>query len=237
MISLFPKTIIMNVLMAICLSQSGADAFPLQYRAPRATCANTNTIFSKMERHWITGKPQRRSLVEVRGNRRIEDEDKEPQEKLSSILSDRIHNIDVLEVRLDATLASCYGLCRFLIFDLTTGAKDVPGWQLNDFIMLGGAFSSCISLACLWSVVGIAIGTFNDHSAEYDLFKIILNAFIAGPIWLLLEVAFGWPPGGLIVEYDFTSLNIMGLLTHVATGSTGLASIMCFGKVYTTGWK
>ena len=34
-----------------------------------------------------------------------------------------VQNSNWLETRLDATLASIHGLCRFLIFDFTTGTK------------------------------------------------------------------------------------------------------------------
>ena len=231
----FKRALVIHVFLSI----AGTNAFLLQNMIPCNTQGNTHNCILKMERQQSKySHTPRRSLVQMRENRRIEDKDEESQEKLSSLLSNQVQNINLLEVRLDATLASCYSLCRFLIFDITTGAKDVPGWQLSDFIMLGGAFSSCIVLACLWSLVGIAIDIFDEQRGdEYNLFKVFLNAFISGPIWLLLEVAFGWPPGGVIAGNDFVSVNIMALLGHITTGSIGLASVMCLGKVYTSGWR
>jgi hypothetical protein len=103
--------------------------------------------------------------------------------------------------------------------------------------MLGGAFSSCIVLASIWCLIGIALGIFEFDTEGSNSLKIILNAFIAGPIWILLEVAFGWPPGGVIAANDFKSvLDTMGLASLVATGTIGLASIMCFGRISTSRW-
>ena len=41
------------------------------------------------------------------------------------------------------------------------GSKTVSGWQISDFVALGGAFSSCIILVDLWEMVGLSLGTFD----------------------------------------------------------------------------
>jgi len=150
---------------------------------------------------------------------------------------------DFLRVREDATLASCYGLCRFLIYDITTGSKDVPGWQLSDFIMLGGAFSSCIVLSTLWTVVGLIVGVFNnrgDTGGEGDdsngMFDIPLTAIIVGPLWLLIEIGLGWPPGGSLSVNEFSASgadSVTSVIYTIITGSIGLGSIMWLSK----GWQ
>ncbi len=200
------------------------------------------------------------------GNDNDDDKSKKHQDILwDAILKKFSENntnmINSMEIRLDATLASCYGLCRFLIFDVSTGAKDMPGWQLTDFIMLGGAFSSCIVLSLLWSVVGIWTGIFNydddtntttsnsrtspaDQDANQNENEIIWNvastAAIVGPLWLFMEIIFGWPPGGVMIhpnELDFASNNDTYLyyIYTIVTGTVGLASIMCLNKVLTSG--
>lgn len=153
------------------------------------------------------------------------------------MIPDVIQNANLLEIRLDATLASCYGLCRFLIYDITTGAKDVPGWQLSDLIMLGGAFSSCIILSLIWSVVGIYTGVFEArYSDDYDLLNIASTAAIVGPLWLIVEIGCGWPPSGVMLANDFAADSSITVYT-IATGTIGLMSVMCLGKTLTSGWR
>ena len=162
------------------------------------------------------------------------------------IIPHAMKNANFLEIRLDATLASCYGLCRFLIYDLTTGAKEVPGWQLSDFILLGGAFSSCIVLSLIWTVVGIYTGIFDvdaqytTSNDDYDLFSIAFTAAIVGPLWLAIEVLCGWPPSGVILANNFeVEIASTDFFYAIATGSVGLMSVMSLCKyyVYTSGWK
>ena len=153
------------------------------------------------------------------------------------MLSQKIENANPLEIRLDATLASCYGLCRFLIFDITTGAKDVPGWQMSDIIMLGGAFSSCIVLSLLWGLIGTLTGIFESlYSDDYDLLNIASTAAIVGPLWLLVEILFGWPPGGVMPAQNFAD-DSSNILYTIGTGTVGLMSVMCLGKTLKSGWR
>ena len=58
--------------------------------------------------------------------------------------------------------------------------------------MLGGAFSSCIILSLIWSVVGIYTGVFEArYSDDYDLLNIASTAAIVGPLWLIVEIGCG----------------------------------------------
>ena len=149
-------------------------------------------------------------------------------------ITDAFKSSDLLEIRLDATLASCYGLSRFFIYDITTGAKDMPGWQLSDFIMLGGAFSSCIVLSILWTFVGIFTGIFESTSTSDDensFLQIVLTALIVGPFWLLVEICLGWPPSGVLIMDNLITGNIIDMIVGtVATGTIGLASVMAIGR-------
>ena len=148
----------------------------------------------------------------------------------------KLQDVNQLEIRLDATLASCYNLCRFLIFDVTTGAKDVPGWQLSDLILLGGAFSSCVVLSFIWTVVGVYTGIFEDRD-ENDLWNVASTASIVGPLWLMVEIIAGWPPSGVLLANELNGFNVSDVLNAIATGTLGLASIMCIGKSLTAGWR
>ena len=170
------------------------------------------------------------------GNKDIENEGSEPQssrtQQRTYFLSDRIQNADPLEIRLDATLASIYVFCRFLIFDITTGAKDHPGWELKDVIWLLQTTSSAIVLATLWTGAGLLTGMFEDTRYEVNVQKVISTAAIAAPIWLALEVKFGWPPAGILYAADSNDL-----LTLVLTGSVGLCTVMLLNKYLTSGWR
>ena len=164
----------------------------------------------------------------------------------------------ILEIRSDVTLAACYSLCRFLMFDITTGAKSVPGWQLSDWIMLAGAFSSCMVLGLLWTAVGLAMGLFveNDddnicttsiHSWKKNtLGKTAATACLVGPLWLLVETICGWPPAGVTLvvngldEITMTTsgggggaiLIMESFLQSTVATSLGLAAVMCLGKTF-----
>jgi len=155
------------------------------------------------------------------------------QQQRTSFLTDRIQNADPLEIRLDATLASVYVLCRFLIFDLTTGAKDHPGWEFKDVLWLLQTFSSAILLATLWTGAGLLTRIFEGgNSYEVRVWNIIATVVVAAPIWLLMEIQFGWPPAGLLFAEGTDDL-----VTLVSTGSVGLCSVMLLGKYFTSGWR
>jgi len=166
----------------------------------------------------------------------VENEGTEPQSsrahQRTSFLSDRIQNADPLEVRLDATLASIYVFCRFLIFDVTTGAKDHPGWELKDVIWLLQTTSSAIVLATLWTGVGLLTRMFEDTRYKADVQKVIGTTVLSAPIWLALEVQFGWPPAGILYAEGSDDL-----LTLILTGSVGLCTIMLLNKYLTSGWR
>lgn len=153
-------------------------------------------------------------------------------EQRTSFLTDRIQNADPLEIRLDATLASIYVLCRFLIFDVTTGAKDHPGWEFKDVLWLLQTSSSAILLATLWTGAGLLTRIFEDGSYEVNALKVVATVILAAPIWLLLEIQFGWPPAGLLYAEGANDM-----ITLVLTGSAGLCSVMLLGKYLTSGWR
>ncbi len=151
------------------------------------------------------------------------------------MIPDAIKNANWLEIHLDATLASCYGLCRFLIFDITTGVKDIPGWHISDFIMLGGAFSSCIVLSITWTIVGIYTGIFEArYSDDYELLNLATTATIVGPLWLTVETECGWPPGGIILANHQFAVDSSIILYTISTGTIGLMLVMCLGQLFTS---
>lgn len=138
------------------------------------------------------------------------------------------------EIRLDATLASCYILCRFFIYDITTGVKDVPGWQIQDWIDLANVASSCIVLSSLWTVVGLGTGIFSldgTDRVEHGI-KVLVSAVLVGPLWISVEIWNQWPPNDIgRLAYDALHSLPMGMVWDaIATGTLGLACIMILGK-------
>lgn len=162
----------------------------------------------------------------------VDNKSQSRHEQSTSFLTDRIQHADPLEIRLDATLASIYVLCRFLIFDITTGAKDHPGWEFKDVLWLLQTSSSAILLATFWTGAGLLTRIFEDGSYEVNVLKVLGTVVLAAPIWLLLEIQFGWPPAGLLYAEGANDL-----VTLVLTGSVGLCSVMLLGKYLTSGWR
>lgn len=160
--------------------------------------------------------------------------------KIPSILE----QVDPLEIRLDATLLAIYVLCRFLFYDVTTGVKQTPGWELHDVIMILQTFSSAIVLSGLWTLVGV----FGTGLFQYDANNVdnvwkrpLLNAIISAPLWVLIEIVFGWPTAGVFwLESTGGSRGLGGiflgdqewslLLTLMGAGFLGVGFMMVLGR-------
>jgi hypothetical protein len=69
-----------------------------------------------------------------------------------SWMSERVERASFSEICRDSVLVMCYVLCRFFIYDIATGIKSVPGWELQDLVYLTGTFSSAIVLVTYWTV-------------------------------------------------------------------------------------
>jgi hypothetical protein len=67
-------------------------------------------------------------------------------------ISERVERASFSEICRDSVLVMCYVLCRFFIYDIATGIKSVPGWELQDLVYLTGTFSSAIVLVTYWTV-------------------------------------------------------------------------------------
>mmetsp|Transcript_3775 Transcript_3775/g.6520 ORF Transcript_3775/g.6520 Transcript_3775/m.6520 type:complete len:260 (-) Transcript_3775:62-841(-) len=156
-----------------------------------------------------------------------------------------LEQVDPLEIRLDATLLAIYVLCRFLFYDVTTGVKQTPGWELHDAIMLLQTLSSAIVLSALWTLVGVfGTGLFqydatNDDNNVWN--KPLINAIISAPLWVLIEVAFGWPTAGVFwLESTGGNRDLGGsflgdqewslLFTLMGAGFLGVGFMMVLGR-------
>ena len=146
------------------------------------------------------------------------------------MLARRLEKADTIEMRNDATLVACYVLCRFLVWDITSGAKIEPGWEVQDWIWLTGTFSSATVLVVYYVVAGLLSRTYESNTT-FSFFgpspvgRALLNVFLCCPVWLVTEhmLRFGPPDIG-----GNTSLTV-----SVISGLVGLGSFMAVAKTLT----
>jgi hypothetical protein len=138
---------------------------------------------------------------------------------------------DFLEIRLDATLVACYVLSRFLIYDIATGVKAVPGWELEDWIRILSTISSAIVLSLYWTFGGLVVTQSFEDSFVSDVdgrsswwALTLVNVLVATPLWLLTEQTFRFGPPGIESFYTDEVYLFSGL---------GLSSNMILVKLAT----
>ena len=151
-------------------------------------------------------------------------------------LSKRLDKADVIEIRNDATLVACYVLCRFFIYDISTGTKISPGFEIQDFIWLTGTFSSATVLVMYWTLAGLLSRSYENNSnsnssssnssssnsSPLSIYQTLVNVTLCCPIWLATEHYLHFGPS-----------NIGGdtLSIAVGTGFIGLGSFMVLAKL------
>jgi hypothetical protein len=149
-------------------------------------------------------------------------------------LSKRLDKADVIEIRNDAALVACYVLCRFFIYDITTGTKITPGFEIQDIIWLTGTFSSATVLVMYWTLAGLLSRSYessnnsnssSSNSSPLSIYQTLVNVTLCCPIWLATEHYLHFGPS-----------NIGGdtLSIAVGTGFIGLGSFMVLAKLITT---
>lgn len=163
----------------------------------------------------------------------------------------RLELADWLEIRLDATLVVCYVLSRFLLYDVTTGAKAVPGLELHDWIQIWSTVSSASVLALYWTQSGFIVTQSFENSVDKDeghqlrdcekddgsigssilssqLALTSVNVTVAAPLWLVTEQALDFGPPGMEAVYS----------AEVYLPSTvGIASVMVLARLTSRGWR
>jgi hypothetical protein len=151
------------------------------------------------------------------------------------LLPRRFERADKIEIRNDATLVACYALCRFLIYDITSGVKIAPGWGVQDWIWLTGTFSSATVLVVYYIIAGLLSRSFeysssgNSSGQELDTssptIRAIVNVALCCPVWLATEHLLGFGPS----DIGGGSLSVA-----VATGFIGFGSFMALAKTLIT---
>jgi hypothetical protein len=160
-----------------------------------------------------------------------EQENNNGNNNIMSFLQQRLDQADILEIRSDTTLVVCYVLCRFLIYDITMNPpKQVPGWEVQDWIWLTGTFSSACVLAMYWTVAGLLSRSFESNataptSTEMVLLKTLVNTALCGPIWVATEH---------LLKFGPTDIGGPSLEIAIGTGFFGLASFMTLTKALTS---
>lgn len=157
------------------------------------------------------------------------DDDKKTNPLTKQFWFARWEAADILEIRLDATLVTCHVLARFLCYDLTLPAKDVPGLNVADVVALLHTFSSAALLCLLWTAAGLIVRLFEN---VHDFAKIAETVLLAAPIWILLEQMLGWSytPATVSMQTGYmTSLDVM--LEQVILGAVGLLATMTLSRL------
>lgn len=150
------------------------------------------------------------------------------------MLARRLEKADTMEMRNDATLVACYVLCRFLVYDITSGAKVQPGWEIQDWIWLTGTFSSATVLVVYYVVAGLLSRTYESNTTfavfgPSPIARALLNVVLCCPVWLVTEHMLGFGPA------DIGGGDSLGVT--VISGLVGLASFMAVAKTLTAGMR
>ncbi|KAI2506768.1 hypothetical protein MHU86_7663 [Fragilaria crotonensis] len=111
----------------------------------------------------------------------------------------RLESADPVEIRLDATLAACHSLARYLAYDMSLPPKAIPGFEVADIVMLVNTFTSALVLAMIWTLVGLGTRLFEAATQEMQSWsRLALTTLVAGPLWLILELLFN----GLLYQME-----------------------------------
>lgn len=151
---------------------------------------------------------------------------KNDDNEVSSWINTRLERANFLEIRRDVTLTACFVLCRFLLYDIATGAKTVPGWELQDIVLLTGTASSAIVLATYWTIAGLLTRSF--ETSEFRPISTLVNVALCCPAWLATEHLFEFGPS----DIGGTTLD-----EAVVQGFVGLSSAMLLGRALTSRWQ
>jgi hypothetical protein len=149
------------------------------------------------------------------------------------LITRRIDKADKMEMRNDATLVACYVLCRFLVYDISSGAKIAPGWEIQDWIWLTGTFSSATVLVVYYVIAGLLSRTYESNTTfavfgPSPVIRALVNVVLCCPVWLATEHLLHFGPADIGGDT---------LPVAVVTGFVGLGSFMAVAKTLTAGMR
>ena len=178
----------------------------------------------------VTSLPAGRRLTAI-GLSRKKNNDDDDDRNGPNFFVRRVEKADLIEIRNDATLCACYVLCRFFFYDLQSGAKVAPGWEIQDLIWLTGTCSSAVVLIVYYVVAGLLSRAYESNTAFSRLglspaTKALVNVVLCCPVWLVTEHMLNFGPPGI---------GGGGPAITIATGLFGLGSFMVLAKTLTAG--
>ena len=143
----------------------------------------------------------------------------------------RLARADFPEMRRDLVLTACFVLGRYLLYDISTGAKAEPGFDAADAVYLSGTLSSASVLAAYWTAAGLLTRLFENRRTR-DLATTLLanavNLAMCVPAWIATEHACRFGPA------DVGGSTLDGA---VASAFVGLGCWMAAMKVVTADWR
>ena len=140
----------------------------------------------------------------------------------------RLEQADLVEVRRDLMLTTCFVLGRYFVYDITTGIKIVPGFDIQDLLWLSGTLSSATLLGIYWTVAGLLTRLFETKSSSTNLIANAVNIAMCCPIWIASEHYFHFGPkdvGGATLDIS------------IANGFIGLSVFIAAIKTITSDWR
>lgn len=142
----------------------------------------------------------------------------------------RFERADKIEIRNDSTLVACYVFYRFLVYDLTSGAKIQPGWEIQDWIWLTGTVSSATVLVVYYVVAGLLSRTYEANTAfgPSPIIRSLVNVVLCCPVWLVTEHLLRFGPA----DIGGSTLSVA-----VANGFVGFGFFMALAKTLTAGLR
>lgn len=203
----------------------GVHAFRPLHAPTRSFRLPTRTIQQQRQRQ--------RTVPSLSNNNENNNNNNDDDDENENFLLRRFERADKIEIRNDATLVACYVLCRFLVYDLTSGAKIEPGWEIQDWIWLTGTFSSATVLVVYYVVAGLLSRTYEANTTfaafgPNPIIRSLVNVALCCPVWLATEHLLGFGPA----DIGGSTLGVA-----VATGFVGFGSFMALAKTLTAGLR
>ena len=147
-------------------------------------------------------------------------------------ITSRIQRANLSSIRRDVILTSCFVLGRYFVYDVLTGQKITPGFDVQDLVYLSGTLSSAALLGVYWTAAGLFLTRlFETRGGQGGGSEAIANAVniaMCCPAWIATEHALHFGPS-----------NVGGptLDAAVANGFVGLAVFMAVMKSATYDWE
>ena len=144
------------------------------------------------------------------------------------LISSRLRRADFEEIKRDIILCSCFVLGRYFIYDISTGAKVVAGFDSQDIIWLSGTLSSAALLGIYWTAAGLLTRLFEARGSSLSLIANLVNIAMCCPLWIATEHFLHFGPsdiGGSTLDQS------------IANGFLGLTIFMTGMKTITSDWR